>query len=338
MIIVLKNNATKKQIDSMLEKIAEVGLKPLYMPGTEKIVLGAIGDERILEGLHLDNYSFVDRMVPILASHKLASRELYPSETVVSVENNLIGTPNFIVIAGPCAVENEEQLMAIADSIKKDRAHFLRGGAFKPRSSPYSFQGLGEEGLKLLKKAKEKYELPIVTEVVDTEDIDIVCKYADILQIGSRNMQNFRLLKKVGKTNKPVLLKRGMSASIQEFLMSAEYILSEGNPNVILCERGIKTFETEYRNTLDMAAVPILKQKTHLPVIVDPSHALGNRDYVIQLAKAALVCGADGIMVEVHPKPEKALSDGKQSLMLEQFTELMEQLKKLAKLEGKILK
>ncbi len=338
MIIILKNNTTKKQIDSILEKIKELDLEPLYLPGTERIVIGAIGDERVIASLHLENYSFVERIVPVLAPYKLASRELCPSETIVSVGENIIGTPNFTVMAGPCSVENEEQLMATAATVKESGAHLIRGGAFKPRSSPYSFQGLGEEGLKLLKKAKEKYNIPIVTEVIDTEHVELVSKYADILQIGSRNMQNFNLLKKVGKTKKPVLLKRGMSASIQEFLMSAEYIMSEGNPNVILCERGIKTFETAYRNTLDLTAIPILKEKTHLPVIVDPSHAVGNRDYIIALAKAALVSGADGVLVEVHYDPEKALCDGKQSLTPEQFKEMMGQLRKLSKIEGKILK
>lgn len=335
MLIILRNNATKKQIDLMLEKIEKTGLKPLYMPGTEKIVLGAIGDERALAGLNLENYSFIDRVVPVLTPYKLASRELHSCETIISVKDNLIGTPNFTVIAGPCAVENEKQIMETAAILEKNNVRFIRGGAFKPRSSPYSFQGLGKEGLELLSKAKEKHNLAIVTEVLDTQDVDLVSRYADILQIGSRNMQNFRLLKKVGQTDKPVLLKRGMSASIQELLMSAEYILAEGNPNVILCERGIKTFETAYRNTLDLTAVPVLKEKTHLPVIVDPSHAAGNRDYVTQLSKAALAAGADGIIVEIHPDPEKALSDGKQSLNLEQFEELMIQLKKLAELEGR---
>ena len=337
MIIVLKNTTTKKQTNSLLKRIESLGLKPLYMPGTEKVVIGAIGDERVMKSLHIENLSYVSEIVPILSPYKLASRELYPSETTIEIENIFIGAPNFTVIAGPCSVESEAQLMKTAEEVKKAGAHILRGGAFKPRSSPYSFQGLGEEGLKILAQAKKKFGMSIVTEALDKEDLHLVIKYADIIQIGSRNMQNFRLLKEAGKSGKPVLLKRGMAASIEELLMSAEYILNEGNPNVILCERGIKTFETAYRNTLDLTAIPILKQKTHLPVIVDPSHAAGDRDYVIQLSKAALVCGADGIMVEVHNEPEKALSDGRQSLTPGQFSNLMRELNKLAQAEGRTI-
>jgi 3-deoxy-7-phosphoheptulonate synthase len=337
MIIVLKNNATKKQADKIIEKIMELELKPLYMPGSEKIVLGAIGDERKIASLHLESYSFVEKVMPILSSYKLASRELYPAETVITIENSVIGTPNFTVIAGPCSVESEEQILTIAKHLKKHDVCFIRGGAFKPRSSPYSFQGMGKEALQILQDVKKKYSLKIVTEVLDTEDVELVSEYADILQIGSRNMQNYRLLQKAARTNKPILLKRGMSASINDFLMSAEYILAEGNKNVILCERGIKTFETAYRNTLDLTAIPVLKEKTHLPVIVDPSHATGNRDHVIQLAKAALVAGADGIMVEMHPDPDKAISDGKQSLTFDQFSSMMKQLASLAKVEDKLI-
>jgi len=337
MIIVLKNNTSKEEIDSILEKIRDLGLKPLYMPGTEKVVLGALGDERVLGDLQLENNPAVEKVLPILTPYKLASRDLYPSETVIEVGDDLIGTPYFTVIAGPCAVENQKQILETGDCLQKNHVKFIRGGAFKPRSSPYSFQGLGEEGLKILSTAREKYGLHVVTEVLATEDVELVGRYADVLQIGARNMQNFRLLKAVGKTDKPVLLKRGMSATVQDLLMSAEYILNEGNKNVILCERGIKTFETIYRNTLDLTAVPILKQKTHLPVIVDPSHAAGNRDYVIPLAKAALVSGADGVIVEIHPDPVRAISDGKQSLFFHQFDLLMKQLKPLAKTEGKIL-
>jgi len=338
MIIILKNNATKEQVNEIMKEMERLKLKPLYMPGKEKTVLGAIGDERVLASLNLENYDFVEKIMPILSPYKLASRELHNHETIINVGDSLIGTPNFTVIAGPCAVESEEQIMETAKSLKRNNVYFLRGGAFKPRSSPYSFQGLGKEGLRLLKKAKEEYQLEIVTEVLDTEDVDMVCEYADIIQIGARNMQNFRLLKKAGATKKPVIVKRGMSASINDLLMSAEYILAEGNPNVILCERGIKTFEDAYRNTLDLTAIPVLKKKTHLPIIVDPSHAAGDREYVIQLAKAALAAGADGIMVEIHPDPEKAKSDGKQSLYPEQFNELMLQLKRLAEAESKIIR
>lgn len=335
MIIVLKNEAEKKEIDDMLEKIKDAGLKPLYLPGTEKIVLGAIGDERVLASLHLDNYSIVSRVVPILSPYKLASRELNPSETVIRIGKTLIGAPNFTIVAGPCSVESREQIESSADMVRSSGAHMLRGGAFKPRSSPYSFQGLGKEGLELLAEQKDRTDLPIVTEVMASEDVDLVAGFADVLQIGARNMQNFRLLKKVGKANKPVLLKRGMSASIEEFLMSAEYILSEGNREVILCERGIRTFETAYRNTLDLTAVPVIKQKTHLPVIVDPSHAAGDRELVIPLAKAALSVGADGLIVEAHPEPEKAMSDGRQSLTPEQLGDMMKQLRRLAEVEGR---
>lgn len=337
MIIILKNNAKKQQIDSILKEIEKQGLKPLYLPGTEKIVLGAIGDERVLARLNLENSSFVERVIPILEPYKLASRSLNPSETIITVNGRHIGAPNFTIIAGPCSVESDDMIQDTAKTLKENNIYFIRGGAYKPRSSPYSFQGLGEEGLKILKKAKEKYNISIVTEVLDTKDVDIVSEYADILQIGTRNMQNFRLLSKVGKQDKPILLKRGMSASIKEFLMSAEYILSEGNPNVILCERGIRTFETAYRNTLDLTAIPALKQKTHLPIIVDPSHAAGDREYVAALSKAALAVGADGILIEIHPDPKNALSDGKQSLDFTEFKRLTVQLRKIAAIEGKIL-
>jgi len=337
MIIVMKNNATPEQIEAILARIKELGLKPLHMPGTEKVVLGALGDERVLAGLRLENHPAVERIMPVLTPFKLASRDLYPAETVIALNGRLIGRPNFTVIAGPCAVESETQIMAAAERLQRSGAHFLRGGAFKPRSSPYSFQGLGLEGLKLLAAARARYGLPVVTEVLSSEEVEMVARYADILQIGARNMQNFRLLEAAGRAGKPVLLKRGMSATIQDFLMSAEYVLNTGNTRVILCERGIKTFETAYRNTLDLTAIPVLKQKTHLPVIVDPSHAAGDRDYVVQLAKAALVCGADGLMVEVHPDPAAALSDGKQSLYPDQFERLMQQLAGLARCEGRTL-
>lgn len=307
------------------------------MPGTEKIVLGAVGDERSIESLHLENYGCVERVIPVLSPYKLASRELHPAETLISISKQHIGAPYFTVIAGPCSVENEEMVQQVGNILQEEKVSFMRGGAFKPRTSPYSFQGLGESGLQLMAKVRERFGTLIVTEVMDSEQVETVATYADVLQIGSRNMQNFTLLKKVGKTNKPILLKRGMAASIQEFLMSAEYILAEGNNNVILCERGIKTFETSYRNTLDLTAIPVLKEKTHLPVIVDPSHAAGNRSYVIALAKAAMACGADGIIVEIHPHPEEALTDGKQSLSFPEFRNLMQQFRRLAAIEGRIL-
>lgn len=337
MIIVLKKHTTREQIDGILELIKAQGLKPLYMPGTEKVVLGALGDERKLAGLQLENLPFVEKVVPILTPYKLASRDLYPTETVLTVGEEAVGTPNFTVIAGPCSVENEEQIMTTAEFVSSLGIKFLRGGAFKPRSSPYAFQGLGVEGLKLLAAASKQYQLNIVTEVMSPDEVEVVAQHAHILQIGARNMYNIRLLEAVGATQKPVLLKRGMSATIEDLLMSAEYVLDRGNRNVILCERGIRTFENAYRNTLDITAVPVLKQKTHLPVIVDPSHAAGYREFVVPLAKAALVSGADGIIVETHPDPAQALSDGRQSLYFKQLTTLMRQLRNLASIEGKIL-
>ena len=331
MIIIMKKKTSKKDIDYVLNQIGKLGLKPLYLPGVEKIVIGAIGDERILEKLQLQSLPFVERVVHVLKPYKLVSREFKEKDTIVNVDGIKIGGKKLIVIAGPCAVENEEQLIETAKSVKESGADMLRGGAFKPRTSPYSFQGLGKKGLELLKKAKDITKLPIVTEVLDTSDIPLVSKYADILQVGSRNMQNFRLLKGLGKIDKPVLLKRGMSASLEEFLMSAEYILSEGNPNVILCERGIRTFETATRNTFDINIVPLLKEITHLPVMVDPSHATGMRKLVPPMAKAGIVSGADGVIVEVHYKPEFAKSDGEQSLTLDQFSNLMKDIKPLAK-------
>jgi len=301
----------------------------------ERTVIGVVGDDRGKEQLksveHLDG---VEKTVLILKPYKLASRESQEGYTIISVGDVKIGGPEFVVMAGPCSIESEEQLMESAYIVKKGGGHILRGGAFKPRTSPYSFQGLEEEGLKLLKKAREKTGLPVVTEVMNTADVELVEEYADIIQIGARNIQNFPLLKKVGLARKPVLLKRGMMTTIEELLMSAEYILSAGNHQVILCERGIRTFETATRNTLDISAVPVLKELTHLPIIVDPSHAAGHWRYVIPLAKAVRAVGADGLLVEVHPEPDKALSDGIQSLKPEKFYQLMEELGRLAKIAG----
>ncbi len=337
MIIVLRKEATPEDVDGIMAMIAAEGLKPLHLPGTEKVVLGALGDERKLAGLHLQNLPCVERVVPILTPYKLASREFQPADSQVPVGAETIGAPNFTVIAGPCAVENEEQIMTAARFISGQGIKFLRGGAFKPRSSPYSFQGLGIEGLKLLAAAGREYNLHIVTEVMTADEAEVVAQHAQILQIGARNMQNTRLLAAVAATGKPVLLKRGMTATLNELLMSAEYLLDKGNRDVILCERGIRTFEPAYRNTLDLTAVPVLKQKTHLPLIVDPSHAAGCRDLVPPLAKAALACGADGIIVEAHPDPVQALSDGRQSLFLEQLAALMEQLRTLARVENRTI-
>jgi len=337
MIIILKKEATKAQADELLGIIEAQGLKPLYMPGSERTVLGALGDERVLANLSLEAHPFVDRVLPILTPYKMVSRELQAHDSVVDVAGAPFGPGHFTVIAGPCAVESEEQIVEAARLVKKAGARVLRGGAFKPRSSPYTFQGLEEEGLRLLALAREETGLPIVTEIIDVHDIDIVARHADMFQVGARNMQNFRLLRELGKTKKPVLLKRGMSAGYDDLLMSAEYILSEGNSEVVLCERGIKTFVTGTRNTLDLNAVPYLKSKTHLPIVVDPSHGTGIRDLVLPMSKAALAAGADGLIVEVHPHPDQALSDGMQSLFPEQFEKLMDQIRRYAELEGRIL-
>lgn len=336
MIIILNQGATKQQADELLKLIEDSGLKPLYMPGTERTVLGALGDERVLARLHLDSHPTVDRILPILTPYKLVSRELHPHDSVVRVGDVPIGSGYFTVMAGPCAVESEEQIVEVAHKVKAAGGQLLRGGAYKPRTSPYSFQGLEEEGLRYLATASKETGLPVVTEVIDVHDIDTVAAHADMLQVGTRNMQNFRLLKELGKAGKPVLLKRGMSAGYTDLLMSAEYILAEGNSDVVLCERGIKTFETGTRNTLDMAAVPYLKGKTHLPVVVDPSHATGLRELVLPMSKASVVAGADGLMIEVHCTPERAMSDGRQSLTPEQFSGLMEKVRHLAEMEGRI--
>jgi len=333
MVIVMKQQATEAQIDDVIKWIESVGYRAHPSRGVERTVIGVVGDDRGKEQLKAaEHLPGVEKTVLILKPYKLASRESHEGQSVVRMGDLQIGGPEFIVMAGPCSVESEEQLMESAYIVKKGGGHILRGGAFKPRTSPYSFQGLEEEGLKLLAKVREKTGLPVVTEVMNTIDVDLVEQYADIIQIGARNVQNFALLKKVGLARKPILLKRGMMTTIEELLMSAEYILASGNHQVILCERGIRTFETATRNTLDISAVPVLKELTHLPVIVDPSHAAGHWRYVIPLAKATRVVGADGLLVEVHPQPEKALSDGAQSLKPEKFYHLMEELRSLDKI------
>jgi 3-deoxy-7-phosphoheptulonate synthase len=331
MIILLKKNVTQEQIDQVTEWVASVGYKPHVSQGVERTLIGAIGDDS--GKVQLKAAAFlpgVEKVVPILKPYKLAGREFHENATVIQVGDVRIGGGEFTVMAGPCSVESEEQLTECGYVVKKAGAKILRGGAFKPRTSPYSFQGLEEEGLKLLKKVGEKVGMPVVTEVMNTTDVDLVEQYSDILQIGARNVQNFALLKKVGHCRKPVLLKRGMMTTIEELLMSAEYILSEGNEEVILCERGIRTFETTTRNTLDISAAPVLKELTHLPVIIDPSHASGHARYVIPLTRAAVAVGADGVIVEVHPQPEKALVDGPQSLRPEEFYRLMDEVNLLA--------
>lgn len=332
MIIVLKPGCKKKQIDSIVKHIEAVGLKAHVSQGVERTVIGAIGDERgKVELQNLAAIPCVEKMVPILKPYKLASREFKKDLSVVKVKKAAFGRGNFAVIAGPCSVESEKQIIQAAEGVKASGARMLRGGAYKPRTSPYSFQGLEEKGLKLLAKARKETGLPFVTEVVNTETAALVAEYADMIQIGARNVQNFALLKKVGSLAKPILLKRGMSTTIQEFLMSAEYVLSEGCKDVVLCERGIRTFETATRNTLDISAVPVIRELSHLPIIIDPSHAAGVRQYIPTLSYAAMAVGADGLIIEVHPNPEKAMCDGPQSLDLREFDAVMARLKALSK-------
>lgn len=328
MIIILKKNASKEDADAILDEIEKTGLKPLFLPGVERIVIGAIGDERLLNEKHFESFPQVDQVKPVLSPFKLVSREFHPESSVVKIGNVAIGGPHFVTIAGPCAVENTVQMNKAAQAVKSGGGLVLRGGAFKPRTSPYSFQGLGVDGLKILAAAALEHGLPSVTEVVEVADIDAVEKYADAFQVGARNMQNFALLKELGQRKKPVILKRGFAAKVEDLLLAAEYIVSEGNENVILCERGIRTFETCTRNTLDLNAIPYLKMITHLPVIVDPSHGTGVRELVAPMAYAAAACGADGVIIEVHPDPKIALSDGKQSLPPEQFVKMMIELKR----------
>jgi len=337
MIIILKPGTTKEEAQELCDKIDSLGLKSLNMPGTERTVLGALGDERVLGKLHLENDPRVEEVKEILAPYKLVSRELHPHDTVVQIGNASIGGGKFMVIAGPCAVESVEQMRNTGSAVKEHGAAALRGGAFKPRTSPYSFQGLGHEGLAILQQVSKELDIPAVTEVVEVGEVEAVVEHAAALQVGARNMQNYQLLKMLGRCDKPVILKRGMAATIKDLLLAAEYIMSEGNENVVLCERGIRTFETATRNTLDLNAVPFIKQRSHLPVLVDPSHGTGIRDMVAPMARAAVACGADGIMVEVHHNPTEALSDGAQSLFPSQFEEMMAGLKPFVEAAGKKL-
>jgi 3-deoxy-7-phosphoheptulonate synthase len=329
MIIVMKAGADKEQLAAVEAKIAELGYQPHVIYGETRNVIGAVGEERGKEKLQiLQAMAGVENVVPILKPYKLASLEVQPEPSTIEIVPGLaIGGKEFIVGAGPCAVETREQICETAVAVKAAGARMLRGGAFKPRTSPYSFQGMEEEGLKLLAEARELTGLPIVTEVVNPRDVELVSRYADVMQVGARNTQNFALLKMLGQLDKPILLKRGMATTIQEFLMSAEYILSEGNRRVILCERGIRTFETATRNTLDLSAIPVLKQQTHLPVIIDPSHGTGHSSLVPSMCYAAAAAGADGLLVEVHPCPENATSDGPQSLRPEDFAAMMKKLR-----------
>ncbi|MFL7023726.1 3-deoxy-7-phosphoheptulonate synthase [Enterovibrio norvegicus] len=337
MIIVLKPHATERQAKVILGKIEQAGLKPLFMPGVERIVLGALGDERVLQKLHIESDPLVEEVKPILSKYKMVSREVQAHNTVVRIGNMSIGGGKFAVIAGPCSVESEQQLLSVAEVVKSHGAAALRGGAYKPRTSPYDFQGMGVEGLKLLKQASDATGMPTVSEVMEVSQVDSLCEYIDCLQIGARNMQNYGLLKAVGETGKPVLLKRGLSATIEELLLAAEYIYDAGNPNIILCERGIRTYETATRNTLDLNAVAYIKQRSHLPVVVDPSHGTGVRELVIPLSRAAAAVGADGIIVESHLNPAEALSDGHQALTGDMFAQLMQELKPFVEAAGRTL-
>jgi len=339
MIIIMRPDATEEQINHVTEKLKKHGFGVHLSKGVERTVIGAIGDKSAIELQTLEMLPGVSEIVPIRKPYKLVSREFKLEDTVVEIGNKVkIGKGEKIcVIAGPCSVESREQIMEVAEGVKRAGAEALRGGAFKPRTSPYSFQGLGEEGLKLLAEARKRTGLPIVTEVLDPREVELVARYADLIQIGARNMQNFILLREVGKTGKPVLLKRGPGSTVEELLMSAEYILSEGNRQVILCERGIRTLETYTRNTLDLSAVPVIKKLSHLPVIVDPSHGTGRWDLVSAMSCAAVAAGCDGLIIEVHPRPEEALSDGPQSLKLDTFSELMGKLKLIAQAVGRAL-
>jgi 3-deoxy-7-phosphoheptulonate synthase len=337
MIIVMKQGATQAQITNVTARIEQWGCQAHISEGEERTVIGIIGNGRPLDRAPLERMSGVERTVPILRPFKLASRDFHPKDTVIELNGTSIGGDRVIVMAGPCAVESREQLLEAADAVKEAGATVLRGGAYKPRTSPYSFQGMGEEGLQLLAEARDRTGLLIVTEVMEPDLVPLISTYADILQIGARSMQNYALLHAVGEAQKPVLLKRGMMSTVEELLMSAEYILSHGNNRVILCERGIRTFEPYTRNTLDVSAVPLLKQLSHLPVIADPSHGTGKWELVEPVTRAAVAAGADGLLIEVHPNPAEALSDGAQSLKLERFAALMAHLAPVAEAIGRTL-
>jgi len=336
MILTLKTGAHKKDIDKVLAKIKELGFLPSISRGAERVVIGVIGEKPTVHKDKFETMAAVDFITPISKPYKMVSREFKKENTIVKVGKNVsIGGKQVVVMAGPCSVDTWDNLLTTAREIKKSGARLLRGGAFKPRTSPYAFQGLGEKGLQLLANARKATGLPVVTEVMDPRQVEIIERYADVLQIGARNAQNFDLLKEVGQSRKPVVLKRGFATTIEEWLMSAEYILSKGNPNIIMCERGIRTFETATRNTLDLSAVPVVKHLSHLPVIVDPSHGVGVRDYIAPMALAAVAAGADGVIVEVHPCPAEALSDAHQALLPVHFHQLMKEIKLVAQAIGR---
>ena len=341
MIIVMKHNATAQEINGVVEHIESLGFRAHLSAGEERTIIGVIGDERPVEPEHFELFAGVERAVRILHPFKLASRDFHPEDSVVkingssSVDAISVGGNQVILMAGPCSVESREQLMATTAAVKAAGAHILRGGAWKPRTSPYAFQGLGLKGLELLREARDAFHLPSVTEVMSPQDVTLVAQYVDILQIGSRNMQNYALLSAVGQVQKPVLLKRGLMSTVEELLMAAEYILSQGNPRVMLCERGIRTFEPSTRNTFDINAIPVLKSLTHLPVIADPSHGTGKWELVTPVARAAVAAGADGLIVEVHPDPAHALSDGSQSLKPDNFSRLVQDVRRVAEAIGR---
>ncbi len=337
MIVVMKPTATEEELQRVLERVDALGLEAHLSPGESHTIIGLIGDTGRISRNAFEVMPGVERVVRIAEPFKLANREFHPKDTIIQVGDVTIGGDQIVIMAGPCSVESRSQLLEIAHAVKEAGAHILRGGAFKPRSSPYSFQGLGEEGLKYLAEAREIYGMPIITEVMAPEEVDLVASYADILQIGARNMQNYRLLQAVGKQDKPVFLKRGLSGTLQELLMSAEYVMANGNPNVMVVERGIRTYETYTRNTFDINAIPALKQLTHLPVIGDPSHGTGKWRLVAPVAKAAIAAGADGLMIEVHPRPAEAFSDGAQSLKPKRFQALMDDLRILTAALGRSL-
>jgi 3-deoxy-7-phosphoheptulonate synthase len=330
MVIVMQEGATAKQIAGVVARVETLGYRAHLVQGEERTIIGVIGDDRPIDRAAFELLDGVEKTVPILKPFKLASRSMHPQDSVVSLDGIKIGGPPIVIMAGPCAVESRAQIIETALAVKEAGARALRGGAYKPRTSPYSFQGLGEEGLELLAEARQVTGLPVVTEVMAPEQVPLVMKYADMLQIGARNMQNYALLHAVGEANHPVLLKRGMMSTIEELLMSAEYILSHGNMRVVLCERGIRTFEKYTRNTTDINAIPVIKQQSHLPVVLDPSHGTGKWEYVSAVAKAGIAAGADGLIIEVHPRPEEAASDGAQSLKPEKFAQLVREVRRVA--------
>lgn len=335
MIIIMKRNAPDTEVQRIIDEMRAAKLQPMPLIGTERVVIAVIGDERGLDIGHLKSLPGVSDVMPVLQPYKLAARDTKHEDTIIDINGVKIGGKQIVVMAGPCSVESEEQMNESAKAAKKAGATILRGGAFKPRTTPYSFQGMGEAGLKIMRRAADSHGLLVITELMDTRDVNLVAKYSDIVQIGTRNMQNFTLLKEIGKTQKPVLLKRGLSSTIKEWLLAAEYIMSEGNHNVMLCERGIRTFEPETRNTFDINAIPLVKELSHLPVIADPSHGTGKRNLVAPVARAAIAAGADGLIIEMHPHPDQAMTDGDQSVTPEMLVDMMKDFKKVAKAVGR---